>query len=179
MWGQQLAGRLVVLQIDSMVVLYCLESISSKTLVFIPLLRAIADILLLLDIRLKLTYVSTTANILADCLSRGGIGFQPLLDAWRWQLPNLERDFEHWMLHTRHFRSLGLRDAFTSCVTFALSRFMSPPASLAVAMRAECRLVTQDVSPHEREALQEPHTAGTASTVRSYLRRMHALPWAA
>jgi hypothetical protein len=145
MWGQQLAGRLVVLQIDSMVVLYCLESISSKTLVFIPLLRAIADILLLLDIRLKLTYVSTTANILADCLSRGGIGFQPLFGR----------------------------------VAFALSRFMSPPASLAVAMRAECRLVTQDVSPHEREALQEPHTAGTASTVRSYLRRMHALPWAA
>jgi hypothetical protein len=73
MWGQQLAGRLVVLQIDSMVVLYCLESISSKTLVFIPLLRAIADILLLLDIRLKHTYASTTANILADCLSRGGL----------------------------------------------------------------------------------------------------------
>jgi hypothetical protein len=106
MWGQQLAGRLVVLHIDSMVALYCLESMSSKTLVFIPLLRAIADILLRLDIRLKLTYISTTANTLADCLSRGGIGFQPLLDAWRRQLPTLKRDFEDWMLHTRHFRSL-------------------------------------------------------------------------
>lgn len=105
-WGRQLAGRLVVLHIDSMVALHCLESMSSKTLVFIPLMRAIASLLLRHDIRLTPTYISTTANVLADCLSRGGRGFQALLQAWYAQLPALRRDFEDWMLHPVHFASL-------------------------------------------------------------------------
>ena len=108
-WGRELAGHLVVLHIDSMVALYCLQSMSSKTLVFIPLLRAIAGRLLKHDIRLKLTYISTTANTLADCLSRGGLGFDGLLSAWRRQLPFMKEDFEDWMLHPKHFRSLDRR----------------------------------------------------------------------
>jgi hypothetical protein len=108
-WGKELAGHLVVLHIDSMVALYCLQSMSSKTLVFIPLLRAIAKLLLQHDIRLKLTYISTTANVLADSLSRGGLGFQALLNTWYTQLPSLKRDFEDWMLHTTHFQSLDKR----------------------------------------------------------------------
>jgi hypothetical protein len=82
---------------------------SSKTLVFIPLLRAIAAILLRRNIRLKLTYISTTANTLADCLSRGGVGFAALLRNWRHQLPFMKEDFEDWMLHTKHFQSLDKR----------------------------------------------------------------------
>jgi hypothetical protein len=105
-WKRELAGHLVVLHIDSMVALYCLASMSSKTLVFIPLLRVIARILMKHDIRLKLTYISTTANVIADCLSRGGVGFGTLLQKWYHQLPSLKRDFEDWMLHTMHFRSL-------------------------------------------------------------------------
>jgi hypothetical protein len=106
MWKRELAEHLVVLHIDSMVALYCLESMSSKTLVFIPLLRAIAKILMTHNIRLKLTYISTTANVLADCLSRGGLRFGALLQTWYRQLPSLKRDFEDWMLHPVHFRSL-------------------------------------------------------------------------
>jgi hypothetical protein len=94
------------LHIDSMVALYCLESMSSKTLAFIPLLRAIAKILMRHDIRLKLTYISTTANVIADCLFRGGVGFGALLQTWYHQLPSLKRDFEDWMFHPVHFRSL-------------------------------------------------------------------------
>ena len=108
-WGREFAGHLIVLHIDSMVALYCLDSMSSKTLVFIPLLRAIAGILLRYDIRLRLTYISTTANVLADCLSRGGRGFQAHLDTWYRQLPARKRDFEDWMLHITHFRSLDKR----------------------------------------------------------------------
>jgi hypothetical protein len=59
-WKREVAGHLVVLHIDSMVALYCLETMSSKTLVFIPLLRVIAKILMRHDIKLKLTYISTT-----------------------------------------------------------------------------------------------------------------------
>jgi hypothetical protein len=106
MWKRELAGHLVVLHIDSMVALYCLESMLSKTLGFIPLLRAIAKILMKHNIRLKLTYISTTANVLADCLSRGGVGFGALLQTWYRQLPSLKRNFEEWMLHPVHFRSL-------------------------------------------------------------------------
>jgi len=105
-WKRDLAGHLVVLHIDSMVALYCLESMSSKTLVFIPLLRVIAKILMRHDIKLKLTYISTTANVIADCLSRGGGGFATLLQRWYNQLPSFKRDFEDWMLHTTHFKSL-------------------------------------------------------------------------
>jgi hypothetical protein len=89
-----------------MVALYCLESMSSKTPIFIPLLRAIAKILMRHDNRLKLTYISTTANVLADWLSRGGVGFGALLQTWYRQLPSLKRDFKDWMLHPVHFRSL-------------------------------------------------------------------------
>jgi hypothetical protein len=106
MWKRELAGHLVVLHIDSMVALYGLESMSSKTLVFIPLLGAIAKILMTHDIRLKLTYISTTANVLSDCLSRSGVGFGALLQTWYRQLPSLKRDFEDWMLHPVHFQSL-------------------------------------------------------------------------
>jgi hypothetical protein len=41
-WKRDLAGHLVVLHIDSMVALYYLESMSSKTLVFIPLLNRVS-----------------------------------------------------------------------------------------------------------------------------------------
>ena len=99
----------MVLNIDSMVALYCLQSMSSKTLVFIPLLRKIAELLLQHDIRLKLTYISSTANVLADCLSRGGTGFQTILNKWYTQLPSLKTDFEDWMLHVKHFTSLDKR----------------------------------------------------------------------
>ena len=105
-WGRRLAGQLVVLHIDSMVALYCLESMSSKTLVFVPLLRKIAAELLRHDIRLSLTYISTTANVLADCLSRGGRDFHSILRAWYDQLPTLRQDSEDWMLHATHFASL-------------------------------------------------------------------------
>jgi hypothetical protein len=46
------------------------------------------------------------ANVLTDCLSRGGVGFGALLQTWYHQLPSLKRDFEDWMLHPVHFRSL-------------------------------------------------------------------------
>ena len=105
-WKRELAGHLVVLNIDSMVALHCLESMSSKTLVFIPLLRVIAKILMKHDIRLKPSYISTTANVIADCLSRGGVGLENLLSKWHRQLPSSKRDFEDWMLHTAHFQSL-------------------------------------------------------------------------
>ena len=105
-WKRDLAGHLVVLHIDSMVALYCLETMSSKTLVFVSLLRAIAKILMKHDIRLKPTYISTTANVIADCLSRGGVGLDSILKKWYQQLPSLKRDFEDWMLHAVHFRSL-------------------------------------------------------------------------
>jgi hypothetical protein len=81
-WKRELAGHLVVLHIGSIVALYCLESMSSKTLVFVTLLRAIARILMKHDIRPKPTYISTTANVIADCLSRGGVGLDNLLKKW-------------------------------------------------------------------------------------------------
>jgi hypothetical protein len=88
-WKRELAGHLVVLHIGSMVALYCLESMSSKTLVFVALLRVIAKILMKHDIRLKPTYISSTANVIADCLSRGGVGLASLLKKWYQQLPSL------------------------------------------------------------------------------------------
>ena len=145
MWKRELTGHLVVLHIDSMVALYCLQSMSSKTLVFIPLLRAIAHILMTNNIRLKLTYISTTANVLADCLSRGGLGFDTLLRTWYRQLPFLKQGFEDWMLHPKHFHSLDKefgpvsitacadkngRNSHTRLFWSSIASCMNPPFSM-------------------------------------------------
>jgi hypothetical protein len=100
-----------------MVASYYLESMSSKTLVFILLLRAIARVLMQRDIRPKLTYMYAAANVLADCLSRGGRGIRALFanmvppapDVLRWRDP-LQR-------HRRqtHVTNTRAQDTSSSC----------------------------------------------------------------
>eukprot|EP00959_Pyramimonas_sp_CCMP1952_P131978 2759427-Pyramimonas_sp.AAC.1 len=69
-WGSTLSGRVLVLHVDNTVVLGCLASMSTSSLVLLPLLRAVAGLLLRHDIRLTVTYIASAVNAMADALSR-------------------------------------------------------------------------------------------------------------
>ena len=59
------------------------------------------------------------ANVLTDCLSRGGVGFGAFLQTWYHQLPSLKRNFEDWMLHPVHIRSLDKQFGSVSITAYA------------------------------------------------------------
>ena len=106
-WGELMIGSIIVLHVDSLVALHCLHKMATSSLVFVPLLHAIADLLLRHDVRFHVTYISSAANILADLLSRDGMDeFYSRLSNWARNRPLLEHDFEDWMLHPRIFADL-------------------------------------------------------------------------
>ena len=106
-WGARLVGQCVVLNVDNTTALYNLARLKCRSVVFLPLLKAIMGLLLRYDLRIKLTYISTKANTLADTLSRNAmIEFARLLLEWERLGPLLGKDFEDWMLHTHLFKGL-------------------------------------------------------------------------
>jgi hypothetical protein len=109
MWGKHMAGRIIVLHVDSMVALHCLRKLATSSLIFVPLLQAITELLLRYDLRLHLTYISSAANVLADLLSRGAeesAEFKSRVNRWLVDRPRLGHDFEDWMLHTHIYEHI-------------------------------------------------------------------------
>jgi hypothetical protein len=83
--------------------------LATSSLIFVPLLQAITDLLLRHDLRLHLTYISSAANVLADLLSRGAEEsqeFKSRLSRWFVDRPRLGHDFEDWMLHTHIYKDI-------------------------------------------------------------------------
>jgi hypothetical protein len=106
-WGNLMTGSIIVLHVDSLVALHCLRKMATSSVVLVPLLQAIAKLLLRHDVRLHVTYISSAANILADLLSRDCMDeFYTRLSNWSRSRPLLGHDFEDWMLHPRIFANL-------------------------------------------------------------------------
>ena len=106
-WGSKLVGQCVVLNVDNTTALYNLARLKCRSVVFLPLLKAIMGRLLRYDLRLKLTYIATKVNTLADALSRNAmLEFARLVLEWERIKPLLSKDFEDWMLHTHLFQGL-------------------------------------------------------------------------
>ena len=72
-WGELMIGSIIVLHVDSLVALHCLRKMMTNSLVFVPLLHAVADLLLRHDASTSRMYISSAANILVDFLSRDGM----------------------------------------------------------------------------------------------------------
>jgi hypothetical protein len=122
-WGAMMANSVIVLHLDSMVALHCLHKMATKSVVFVPLLQAIATLLIQHDVRFHVTYISSAANLLADLLSRDAMReFISRLQMWVRERPRLGHDFEDWMLHKRIFDSLS-RDFGPIHVTACADQF--------------------------------------------------------
>jgi hypothetical protein len=102
-WGARLRGHSVLCHSDSEVVVGMLRRLWGEA-PFIPLLKEILKLLVRHDLSLDVHWLSSKANILADCLSRGDFTQYRRAAADFARSAGFVLDRDDWMLMTETFR---------------------------------------------------------------------------